>query len=48
MFDEIIVSPKMIHDHMPDVVSSALSQLAKDMSTPEQYAYNLPSETAAI
>ena len=28
VFDEVLVSPKMLTDHMPDIVSKALEQLA--------------------
>ncbi|KAK2160528.1 hypothetical protein LSH36_131g02023 [Paralvinella palmiformis] len=48
VFDEIIVNPRMILDHMPDVVSKALNQLSNDTTMPEHYAYNLANETAVI
>ena len=35
-FDEIIVSPKMITDHLPDVVIRALEQLADQNYIPSQ------------
>ncbi len=28
MFDEVLVSPKMLADHLPDVVAKALDQLS--------------------
>jgi len=38
MFSEIIVSPKMVLHHLPDIVTKALDQLAEQHSVPHYIA----------
>ena len=44
VFDNILVNPKMLSDHMPDTVLNALNQLVDRSVLPVSAAHHAPTD----